>query len=307
MPLFRQYGLVASVDDVFDGRSREFEGRTYALMGEMLEDSRAGHLDFGWYLTKGHHYAGHPSPTPCAVPTEEEILRFEEEHQRFCTVMVFPVGLRDNEKDFTKLFWCREQDWDATLPGKVAYNWKPEQMMRFPLPSRWDPKPRPPHNSTSDKPSPRLALERAQGNFLRALEAHGVFYNFVHWNWLDGSQDGADSWKEYQELMEYVSRRPECHYTSVMRMAEYAVLKHQFRITALPRAGAYELRIEPLVGHRIKLNRLKTPVTIRLDRHPVPDRIEVDDMPRKVEKTGDQAWFELMPDETPCRVQLPAG
>jgi hypothetical protein len=206
--------------------------------------------------------------------------------------------LRENQEDFRSLFWAPGRS--GNFP--CSYDWDLDELDWLQLPS-------PTHfwggQLEQVAPSAAAALAHAQAAFDHSLAAGGIHIDFVHWHWLGGSETGIDTWDAYEEFMEYVSRRDEVHYTSAVRIIEYAFLRHQTSIEALEQ-GKFSVTLAELPGHRIRLAELPTALTLCFPTPTEPAAVLVNQQERSYQAAlaDGVSWIEVMPSELPAIVEF---
>ncbi|NRA39928.1 MAG: hypothetical protein HRU15_17430 [Planctomycetes bacterium] len=243
MPLFKRYGLKASLND-----EREFEGKIFMPLEDMMDDYHQGHLDFGWYNCKGHAWIGHETPTPCIALSEDEICSWEEAHQRHCTIFTYPCGDRSNQADFENKFWSRGYN-SLNIEN---YDWSDESLHDFQINHQWG------ESKSSDEETHRNeCLASGKQSFEHALKHKIPYISFMHWHWLDGFMSGVDTWSAYQEFMEFLSQRENVAYVSVAEILEYRCMSNHIDIQKT-HINEYEITLSPLDNHRIDFTNLNT-------------------------------------------------
>lgn len=285
-----RYGTVFSLNDV-----REFEGKIFTELDILKKDYHAGRLDFGWYMTKGHVYGDLTRPSACMAPTEMEIVRWEEEHERHCTMMVYPCGFRDNQSKFEQLFFARE----SNPSGTAKVDWKQVDFHNFPITQHWGVR----DDSFSDTEYNVRSIAKAEANLNAVIENKGVFIDFVHWHWLGDNFTKNNSWESYKAFLKTVSKLKECCQDSLPRVIEYLVMRKQINISKKS-DGYFCVELSPLENHRVDFKKLNQKLTFVLPGLKAGDSIIVNE--QTVELTSgkqSRACFSVSPRNFPLEIK----
>jgi hypothetical protein len=285
MSTVKNCGIKVSLNDV-----RSFEGKSFVDLEELKADVSEGALDFGWYMTHGHRY-GNGQPTPCFCPSHEVIDRWEDEHERKCSVMVFPCGFRDHADQFEGVFFARE-----SIPSAAQADWSKADLHDFPITEHWGG-----HPVLTGVDYSEHCLEKSIEKMNFEAARGGVYINFVHWHWLSGLMNKIDTWDGYLTLLQEASRRKDAFIGSVPEIVEYRWMLEHCVVTKTSNGTKFALNDG--VNHRFKPSDTKMSMAFLFPELRVNDRILINGSPRRLSSNHEKIpMLELPASEFPVLI-----